>query len=213
MVFDVIGAIVVFLSFALPVYAAWFWISWYRIERHEGALWRRVIGFVAATSATCAIGWHFVFPKILHQHYLRVGSEDDAWWQLSLLSIKIGVWASLGGLVLGVVCRGRTRIFSTLSSLIMVVTYLVLFTIRRSGKGQSDFSDWPLFYAGNYLLSHTLSRAVPSAQRGLTSVFGMGTGGTPAVRSPTTCSRQPSAVSHQLNLSCGDLLRRWAANL
>jgi hypothetical protein len=59
----------------------------------------------------------------------------------------------------------------------------------------------PLFYAGNYLLSHTLSRAVPSAQRGLTSVFGMGTGGTPAVRSPTTCSRQPSAVSHQLNLA------------
>src|ERR1700691_1223359 len=59
---------------------------------------------------------------------------------------------------------------------------------HKSGKGQSDFSDWPLFNAGNYLLSHTLSRAVPSAQRGLTSVFGMGTGGTPAVRSPTTCS-------------------------
>jgi hypothetical protein len=36
-------------------------------------------------------------------------------------------------------------------------------------------------YAGNDLLSHTLSRAVQSAQRGLTSVFGMGTGGTPAV--------------------------------
>ena len=34
-------------------------------------------------------------------------------------------------------------------------------------------------YAGNYLLSHTLSRAVQSAQRGLTSVFGMGTGGPP----------------------------------
>ena len=51
--------------------------------------------------------------------------------------------------------------------------------------------------AGNYLLSHTLSRAVPSAQQGLTSVFGMGTGGTPAVRSPTTCSRQHSAVSRQ----------------
>ena len=67
-------------------------------------------------------------------------------------------------------------------------------------------------YAGNDLLSHTLSRAVPSARRGLTSVFGMGTGGTPAVRSPTTCSRQPSAVSHQLNLNCGDLHRRWAAN-
>jgi len=32
------------------------------------------------------------------------------------------------------------------------------------------------FYAGDDLLSHTLSRAVPSARRGLTSVFGMGTG-------------------------------------
>jgi plasmid stabilization system protein ParE len=34
-------------------------------------------------------------------------------------------------------------------------------------------------YAGNDLLSHTLSRAVQSARRGLTSVFGMGTGGPP----------------------------------
>ncbi len=54
------------------------------------------------------------------------------------------------------------------------------------GKSQIDFSTWLLFNAGNYLLSHTLSRAVQSAQRGLTSVFGMGTGGSPAVRSPTT---------------------------
>ena len=69
------------------------------------------------------------------------------------------------------------------------------------GKGQSDFSDWPLFNAGNDLLSHTLSRAVQSALRGLTSVFGMGTGGTPAVRSPTTRSCQLSAVSSQLFLA------------
>jgi hypothetical protein len=39
-------------------------------------------------------------------------------------------------------------------------------------------------YAGDHLISHTLTRAVPSAQRGLTSVFGMGTGGTLAVWSP-----------------------------
>src|SRR5438132_2202579 len=64
-------------------------------------------------------------------------------------------------------------------------------------KGHADFSAWLLFNAGNDLRSHTLSRAVPSAQQGLTSVFGMGTGGTPAVRSPTTCSRQHSAVSRQ----------------
>jgi hypothetical protein len=32
----------------------------------------------------------------------------------------------------------------------------------HQGKGQSDFSDWPLFNAGNDLRSHTLSRAVQS---------------------------------------------------
>ena len=41
-----------------------------------------------------------------------------------------------------------------------------------------------LVNAGNHLRSHTLTRAVPSAQRGLTSVFGMGTGVTLAVYSP-----------------------------
>ena len=41
-----------------------------------------------------------------------------------------------------------------------------------------------LVNAGNHLRSHTLTRAVPSAQRGLTSVFGMGTGVTLAVWSP-----------------------------
>ncbi len=44
-------------------------------------------------------------------------------------------------------------------------------------------------YAGDHLISHTLARAVPSAQRGLTSVFGMGTGGTLAVNSPAILSR------------------------
>ena len=33
---------------------------------------------------------------------------------------------------------------------------------------------------GGDLLSHTATRAVPSALRGLTSVFGMGTGVTPS---------------------------------
>src|ERR1700728_4715307 len=44
--------------------------------------------------------------------------------------------------------------------------------------------DGLLVNAGNHLRSHTLTRAVPSAQRGLTSVFGMGTGVTLAVWSP-----------------------------
>ncbi len=42
----------------------------------------------------------------------------------------------------------------------------------------------PWVNAGDHLRSHTLTRAVPSAQRGLTSVFGMGTGVTLAVYSP-----------------------------
>jgi hypothetical protein len=75
-------------------------------------------------------------------------------------------------------------------------------TVKKLGdrKRPRSFLNVAFIYAGNYLLSHTLSRAVPSAQRGLTSVFGMGTGGTPAVRSPTTWSRQPSAVSRQQTL-------------
>ena len=36
-------------------------------------------------------------------------------------------------------------------------------------------------YVGDDLLSHALSRTVQSARRGLTSVFGMGTGISPAV--------------------------------
>ena len=43
-----------------------------------------------------------------------------------------------------------------------------------------------VIYVGDDLLSHTLSRAVQSARQGLTSVFGMGTGVSPAVRSPAS---------------------------
>ena len=37
---------------------------------------------------------------------------------------------------------------------------------------------------GDFLLSHAVSRAVPSAPAGLTSVFGMGTGVTLPTKSP-----------------------------
>jgi hypothetical protein len=43
------------------------------------------------------------------------------------------------------------------------------------------------YYLGNVLLSHTLARAVPGCikeLKGLTSVFGMGTGGSPSLQSP-----------------------------
>ena len=41
-----------------------------------------------------------------------------------------------------------------------------------------------LLRPGNFLLSHTLARAVQSGLRGLTSVFGMGTGGSLSLKSP-----------------------------
>jgi hypothetical protein len=45
---------------------------------------------------------------------------------------------------------------------------------RKALPSQQGFS--LEFIAGDHLISHTVTRAVPSAQRGLTSVFGMGTG-------------------------------------
>src|SRR5271154_6583318 len=71
-------------------------------------------------------------------------------------------------------------------------TRLFLFTsegwkVVRLGFGHRKGRQFPgglLVNAGNHLRSHTLTRAVPSAQRGLTSVFGMGTGVTLAVYSP-----------------------------
>jgi hypothetical protein len=49
-------------------------------------------------------------------------------------------------------------------------------TIARNGPFE--------FNPGSDLRSHTVTRAVSSAQRGLTSVFGMGTGVTPAIWPP-----------------------------
>jgi hypothetical protein len=69
---------------------------------------------------------------------------------------------------------------------------LVVVDIRRrekrkeTRKGRSDLSQNGLSSSnsGSYLLSHTVARAVPSAQEGLTSVFGMGTGGSPPIQPP-----------------------------
>jgi hypothetical protein len=48
---------------------------------------------------------------------------------------------------------------------------------EATSKKASDFSEAFVFRPGNFLLSHTLARAVQSGLRGLTAVFGMGTGG------------------------------------
>jgi hypothetical protein len=48
-----------------------------------------------------------------------------------------------------------------------------------------SFGGWAIrFKPGGFLVSHTLARAVQSGLRGLTSVFGMGTGGTLSLWSP-----------------------------
>ena len=56
------------------------------------------------------------------------------------------------------------------------------------------------FNPGNDRLSHAVPRAVPWALEGLTTVFGMGTGVSPPVRSPETRrnSCQSSVYSQQL---------------
>ena len=56
-----------------------------------------------------------------------------------------------------------------------------------TAKNPDDpFGSSGFFNPGNYLVSHKVALAVPSALRGLTSVFGMGTGVTLSVRSPET---------------------------
>ena len=55
-------------------------------------------------------------------------------------------------------------------------------TLRRARpqtKGPPAFARGLRFTPGGDLLSHTVSRAVPSALEGLTSLFGMGRGVTP----------------------------------
>ena len=57
--------------------------------------------------------------------------------------------------------------------------------------------------SGDYLLSHAVARAVPLAQEGLTSVFGMGTGVTPPTESPENLNKlnrqsRVSLVSYDL---------------
>src|SRR6266566_4567173 len=54
-----------------------------------------------------------------------------------------------------------------------------------------------LFNPGDDLVSHTVARAVPSAQRGLTSVFGMGTGVTLSVRLPENLNSKNGSLTTQ----------------
>ena len=69
----------------------------------------------------------------------------------------------------------------------------------KNEKGLSLVKTEPLgIYPGGDLRSHTVTRAVSSARRGLTSVFGMGTGVTLAVWPPESFS---SSLSGTLKLA------------
>ena len=61
-------------------------------------------------------------------------------------------------------------------------------------KARSDEDRAYMNKPGDFLLSHTLARAVPSGLRGLTAVFGMGTGGSLSLWSPR--SRGAGALAH-----------------
>jgi hypothetical protein len=55
--------------------------------------------------------------------------------------------------------------------------------VNRGGsrKSESPLEAGSACYPGDDLLSHTVSRAVPSALKGLTAVFGKGTGVSPSL--------------------------------
>ena len=68
-----------------------------------------------------------------------------------------------------------------------------------AGKKKTlTFSDECLLESGNDLLSRAVSSQVPSTLKGLTSVFGMGTGGTPSLLSPEMVSLPGLQVSKRL---------------
>ena len=61
--------------------------------------------------------------------------------------------------------------------------------VRENGKKKARlFAGFAIYNLGNVLLSHTVTHAVPSALKDLTSVFGMGTGVSPSPWSPRTLS-------------------------
>ena len=62
----------------------------------------------------------------------------------------------------------------------------IFYCQEKKRKARLDFETgfYLKYKSGDFLLSHTGNSAVPSAPRGLTSVFGMGTGVTLSTKSP-----------------------------
>src|SRR5258705_8875095 len=73
--------------------------------------------------------------------------------------------------------------------------------VLLSKTQRPDLSVGPCDIPGNFLRSHTLARAVPSGLRGLTSVFGMGTGGSLSLWSPRIVARAVKPpLTRELNI-------------
>ncbi len=84
---------------------------------------------------------------------------------------------------------------------------LVLREAFKTGKEKPAVFTAGFFYPGNDLLSHPVSRAVPSAQEGLTSVFGMGTGVSPPPWSPEITVIEKTAGNRNQNEQVGYMVK------
>ncbi len=82
-------------------------------------------------------------------------------------------------------------------TLIQKTTPYSLASLSSTGRALSSTpTDEPIKKPGNDLLSHPQG-AVPSARQGLTSVFGMGTGGSPALWSPGSIHTKEGTPARQ----------------
>jgi hypothetical protein len=85
--------------------------------------------------------------------------------------------------------------------------------LQGKRKRPSELLQMAVIYVGDDLLSHTLSRAVQSARRGLTSVFGMGTGISPAVKSPASLTWALRPLGPRRGLHAGPGTSNWKEQL
>ena len=85
-----------------------------------------------------------------------------------------------------------------------IYTYLEVPKATRERVCSGGLGMW--FWAGGDVLSHPVARAVPSALRGLTAVFGMGTGVSPAPWPPAS---SPRCEARGLWTRCSETSERW----
>ncbi len=83
-------------------------------------------------------------------------------------------------------------------------TSLSIASVRKDDGSEAPLNKKPpllregvhFFYSGSALLSHTVTRAVPSALESLTSVFEMGTGGTSPLKPPEILLSMSATITY-----------------